>query len=1417
MMEIPRISHILAVAVIVGLAAPAMGDVPSVGAPALYPYTPLVVDGRPACTVIAAGTDTDHAAVARTVADTLAGRYGLDFPVLPDTDLCAEPVSPISEQHRQTNLILVGNAYTNRAMLGLYAGARCGADTHYPGGDGYELRTICNPWGNGHNVVIVGFSTLDGARAAVLALSGALPALDGRQAVLPRLLDVQPGAALRNQFAASAKEADAWSFDAFEARDHVAGRFYRPVLFYHWTGNIKWAQAARDVLSFFNSVYEGRYPLSDYELESWFRAWDMIEEAPVFTPEELALTASRMVETASAMRRYGASSGARIGNRHTSVGSIGLWATADWLRRSFPDNSEVQKTAAEWQQGLREYFTTAATGFRDDRDSTESMDSIMVFYRWCLETGYGEYFTSGRARQAIQYCLTYHDSLGYTCGIDGYAEAVPGNLTMRYRLGQPLGALAFVEDSPGARWFLEHFPPGNGASAWYWPLYWGIGCYMPPTDAPVANEPPPHLVGLSALPVSERRYAMLQAGTASLAPGVSATMPPREQAIDKLCFREGFGPDDQYLLLQGFQGCQIGTVDANTIPRYTERGKIWLFQHSDQIGHYYRNGLFISNGLNTEPLPAGCRLDAAASVIDGFHMSSTTLVDYHGTDWQRAIFWEPGEWFLVMDRATATEPGYYSAMSTWRTPVYGTWTEDRLFSTTQDDVSFHVHSSAPVQASAQAEPQDGAARPFVLRERKSGKLATGDVIDFHNLLQTTDAGTPPRWEPVRLTDAAVVVRDARGNAMLLGVGGPGATQPEGIEVDAGMYALSVGQARVAGVRRLAIDGNVLLDYAEPLTAWIDLQDGQIAPGHTGPTLCDASLTWRLPDMLLAEMGKADVAVCKAVKQSIRAIIKSAAVSATTEAVQPTDAARRPLHVAWESAQLGRRGKPIGGLRVTAEGVPSEVLYQAVDGLIPTSSGNLGWDTGTPMEFEVSWPGVETVSDLRLHMGVAAPTSRPNLAEPLKAERSVQLVWSSDGFRADMRPQTVVADREIYLHNPNKGYIFPHKYLLAPVGDVQASAVRVSIPRLEGEAKLFLTEVEVLGPERGPLDTHQLLVRDITGDGDPEIIVATGHGLLSVLDSAGTLLWQKRFKGRTTRFVTGDLTRDGRQEIVVGTLENLVYALTADGEELWTTSFIGLREASNSKYCTNGEVAHTVGIWEPTPGTKRVIVGHYWYASLLGEQGTLLEAMRFNGRHRRVFEKTADVDGDGLQDAFMSYDMPWQGRTAIATLLKGDEVAQARVSVPNGIAYVGELLDGEGIRAALGTQEGFGVYDLKSNEKVWEYVGGRPLSAGIIHDADGDGVAEFYVGGRDGFVSAFSVETGEPLGTHLIGEGINDITAIGSAADSIFWVATDSALRAYNAQWQPIASLPGVYVDIEPAGGRVAAMTGDGRLQMVTMP
>ncbi len=1381
-------------------------EIPETGPARVYPETDLVRDGEAACLIVAP-TEQPWAGAAEAISRTLREAYAVDFPTVPHTEVCPARLGPVADEFREQHLILVGNVHTNRAMLGLYAGFALGADSYYPGGDGYELRTVANPWATGRNVLVVGASTPEGMTNAVAAFADLLPPLHDGSAVLPLTLEVEPGPELAPIFEASAAEAERWEFASFDTRDHVASRMYAIALRYHWTGDERWVAAARDVMRFFNEIYEGRYPISDYEFDPWFRGWDLIDEHPVFTEEERQLTIRRMLETAFAVKGYGHMGAGYAGTRHTTQGSLGGWTAARYLRGVFPDEAELQETLQRWQEGRREHFEHVLSGYRDDRDSTESMDSIVSFHRWALEAGFPEYFESGHARQSAQYCLTYHDSLGYTCGIDGYAEAVPGSLRTRYRLGYVFRALTMALDEPSMLWLHEHFPPCRGFGLHYWPPLWQIACFAPAPGVVASEGPPDYLLGLTALPISERRYEQVAAGAGRLPPGVSAQMPPHEHTVDKLCFRQGFDPEDQYLLLQGSQGALVGTVDANTIPRFTERGTVWLFHHTDQIGHYYRNGLFVSNGINNEALPSACRLDAAGR-FDDLSLTATTLEGFHGTDWRRAIVWLPGEWFLVIDRAAVTRPGQYLAQCVWRTPLFGTWTDDRHFATTSGDATFHIISSHAVDGRAEAEPRDGAARPFVLRQRKSGEFVAGDTIGFQNLLTVTDAHAKPAWTPVRVTDAAAIVIADDGRRVLVGVGG---TSPAcGVTADAGMFALSDSALYLADVSRLEVGGRVVVSAPQPITARLDLEDGRLQAGHDGDALKAASLTWELPEGALPAGVEVDPAPLAEALDAIAAVGGPAGAREVATRGRVTEATGA-VNVAWESAQVGRKGQPIGGLHISAEEGFSGPLQEPVNGLIPSWSGSLHWPQGEPARFELSWAQTESVDQLRIHIGMIATGDRPDLAEPVADEREVALAWSSDGFADDVRKQTVSAHRAVHLNNRGKGYIHPQGYLRLDTGGVEASAVRITVPPAGDGDTVYITEVEVLGPGRGPLAVAKPLVRDLDGDGSPEVIVHNEEGLLSVLSAYGELRWQHQFKGPVTCVATGDLTGDGRMELVCGCFDDQVHALTADGDVLWVTSFVGMRERSNSKYCENGSLPHTVGVWEPRAGEVRVLVGHYWYMSILDEAGEMLQCARVGGRHRVVLDPPLDLDGDGSTELLVSWDKPWQGTAGIAIAGDAEGIREDGIRTPNGIAYLAEILPGDTPRVALGTQEGFGLYDADAGDAIWEYMGGRPYSAGILHDTDGDGTPEFVMGGKDGFVTVVS-QDGEAIAPHLIGDAVRDLAAVGEGDRSRYLVATDSGLRVYDARWHPAGLLPGAYAHIVAHGGLHLAVTADGRIR-----
>ena len=71
-------------------------------------------------------------------------------------------------------VIVVGNLSDSQCIQELYFRFMCATDLWYPGPGGYELRTLCNPFGTGHNVIQAGYSDAVGARAATEAFHSCL-------------------------------------------------------------------------------------------------------------------------------------------------------------------------------------------------------------------------------------------------------------------------------------------------------------------------------------------------------------------------------------------------------------------------------------------------------------------------------------------------------------------------------------------------------------------------------------------------------------------------------------------------------------------------------------------------------------------------------------------------------------------------------------------------------------------------------------------------------------------------------------------------------------------------------------------------------------------------------------------------------------------------------------------------------------------------------------------------------------------------------------------------------------------------------------------------------------------------------------------------------------------------------------------
>jgi len=147
----------------------------------LYPETTLVQAGEPKA-IIVTPAGAGWAAVAQELAAAVKQATGADLPVRPAGEVT-------DEQLQAQSAVLLGSIANNRSLLHAYSHHLCFADGGYPGDGGYELRTVHDPWGNGSNLICLGASDADGAKAALEALKGHIA--QGETLVLPSLLEVK--------------------------------------------------------------------------------------------------------------------------------------------------------------------------------------------------------------------------------------------------------------------------------------------------------------------------------------------------------------------------------------------------------------------------------------------------------------------------------------------------------------------------------------------------------------------------------------------------------------------------------------------------------------------------------------------------------------------------------------------------------------------------------------------------------------------------------------------------------------------------------------------------------------------------------------------------------------------------------------------------------------------------------------------------------------------------------------------------------------------------------------------------------------------------------------------------------------------------------------------------------------------------
>lgn len=306
----------------------------------LHSNTPLVMNGKPVCAIVA--PSAAQAAV-QPLNKVIREKTGIELSI---TDP-AKVKLPLTG-----NYIAIGNRANNELIDQLYVRHFCLTDLVYPGPGGYEVRTISNPTGSGFNVLLLGTSCTEEVERAVAFLVEQI-------AKHPVGKDLSVGYQMKVALPAGVKIQDSYRYPCTHARQvgmgwlNKLGWGWNPLGYllalYYQTGDAKYAKefirlalpdqrAQRDLSVLDGSVFEDiKHPLSSsghYQFFFMMLYWDLVEESPVFTDaERLAITRelSRASEFGSRGLTY------RGGDRHGQWANNSRYALARYFNRDYPN------------------------------------------------------------------------------------------------------------------------------------------------------------------------------------------------------------------------------------------------------------------------------------------------------------------------------------------------------------------------------------------------------------------------------------------------------------------------------------------------------------------------------------------------------------------------------------------------------------------------------------------------------------------------------------------------------------------------------------------------------------------------------------------------------------------------------------------------------------------------------------------------------------------------------------------------------------------------------------------------------------------------------------------------------------------------------------------------------------------------
>lgn len=624
------------------------------------------------------------------------------------------PQYPVKGVDPETNLILLSAGKGGPLVQALRRATLILEDERVPGIGGYAIRTVARPFAKSTaNVIVISSSEPASLPKAVRAFR---PEREGGETVWDAFLVEQPSEewkSVRPYYYRVKAGDDYFARERRKLSQPIAGRkgktaqrsYVRQTSDYgdryYRTGNDEFARLYRDyALKMEKEEIYGGYD-THMQLYGLMRGWDRVEESPALSPADRLRVTNYLLRCVDgpegywrAFGGYGAYSGpVRMRHNHQTILADGLMQAYLYYGRLYDLGG-----ATFWKNWLDDIIADATTWGHAPEDSQNyeplTFKEHSRLFRYQGLTTRDQPGTE-KWLDAARRFIAARDSMAVPAAYGDCWDTAAVTEVEWFRV-----LVADWEWAP-AQWAIDRIAQGyrianpkhSAASKFFAYQNCSSAAGGPRTVPPPKVKPAElkEMTGLVALPISQgyfdyTRGAVGQEGFWRGKP--KPWSPPLSKAFDKIVYRSGWRPGDEYLFVEGIGWADHGHFDLGAIVHYTCGGRIWIVDGGyTNTGHQHHSSIEVSRDGKAAwgyfegqkgrwgdfragpPMAELVRRRPAKAGTAGAFEFEFRVADVAGATWTRAVKGGGGRGLSLTDTLVATVPGEYEIK--WRLRLLG--------------------------------------------------------------------------------------------------------------------------------------------------------------------------------------------------------------------------------------------------------------------------------------------------------------------------------------------------------------------------------------------------------------------------------------------------------------------------------------------------------------------------------------------------------------------------------------------------------------------------------------------------------------------------------------------------------------------------------------------------------------------------